>query len=360
MSRFLAVLLAALACAFAYLVVTGIALPREATVQAMFVVSSVALLLSASALLLMLSMAARLRAQRVEVQNLARSVDAAFADFAALRTSPAQAAEPSLPETESHPEVLVRRDDGDRRPIELASVPPKGNGPQAKPERIGPGAPQEITSGWLRPLLSVATGHVAGFDVLARDSSNNGAALERDLVLDAIAASARPGFAGERTPLHVAVSQALLADRAELAAVVDALRRLNGTARAIVLSLPTELMEKPAQHAAVLARLAASGSRFAAQGWPGSEADVEALWRSGVSFLRLPAARLLSRAEAPGAASMIQALNASGMAAIATDLRSDADAVELGKLGVVLMTAIASQDPARPKPGNGAGDLIHI
>jgi hypothetical protein len=221
----------------------------------------------------------------------------------------------------------------------------------------------------LRPLLAVTTGHVAGFDVLAAQpdgrtaSVENRAASERDLVLAAIKASAGPDFTAERAPLHVAISQALLDDRTELATVVDALRRLNGTARSIVFSLPTELMEKPARHSAALARLAASGPRLAAEGWPGSVGDIEALWRSGVSFLRLPAARLLAYEGdgARGAASLIRTLAASGMTAIATGVENEAEATGLAGLGVVLMTA-APHESAPPKSGNGAGigDAIHI
>jgi hypothetical protein len=265
--------------------------------------------------------------------------------------------------------------DADRRPIEIAPAKPPVTAQRMERGPVAPAASQQPAAAAgmslrLRPLLSTATGNVAGFDVLPGPQGGedgaveNPAARERGSVLDTIEASSRPGFAGERTPLHVAISQALLADRAELAVVVGALRRLNGTARSIVLTLPTELMEKPAQHAAALARLAASGPRLAAEGWPGSERDVEALWRSGVSFLRLPAPKLLAHEvfDARKTASLIRMLAASGMATIATGVRSEAEVAELDGLGVVLTTPATPPEPARPESGNGAGagEIAHI
>jgi hypothetical protein len=390
MSRFLAVLLAALACAFAYLVATGIALPEAATVQAMFVVSSVALLVSASAIAIVLAMAGRLRAQRIELRNLARSVDAAFADLASRRDRGDDASMP--PPEMAEAKTMARdgkipssRDDADRRPIEIGNVMPHPAAPGSGPVPAGASGRPDIPAMEptpdirLRPLRTTATDGIAGFDVLPSGSGQNGAsagrrkplaangetaaALERGLVLAAIETSSQPGFAGERAPLHVAVSHALLADREELAIVAAALKRLNGTARSIVLTLPTKLMENPAQHAAALAKLAAARSRLASDGWPSSAAGVEMLWRSGVSFLRLPAARLLSRDGGPnpiGAASLVQMLASSGMTVIATDAGVDAGAAELARLGVTLMSEARPPAAVRPHAGNDAGDVIHI
>jgi hypothetical protein len=381
MSRFLTVLLAALACAFAYLVATGIALPEAAGVRAMFVVSSVALLLAAAAIVLVLATAARVRTQRIAVQNLAKSVDAAFADLAA-RKDGSDMADTAHPErAPAGDNAVASQREADRRPIEIganpphAAVAPAGYGRSAfadKPAAVA--APAGETGLRLRPLLATGGGRVAGFDVLAdetgtparkrRTGSESGtAAAERGLVFGAIEASGRADFSGERTPLHVAVTQALLADREEFAAVVEALKRLNGTARSIVLSLPTALMESPAQHSAALAKLAAARSRLAADGWPSSAAGVERLWRSGVSFLRLPAARLLSRDGGPnpiGAASLVQMLAASGITVIATDAGNDADAAELARLGITLMSEAPPPATARPHAGNGAGEVIHM
>lgn len=375
MFRFLAVLLAAFACAFIYLVATGIALPQAATARAMFVVSSVALVLSTAAMTVAVVTVAGMRAQRTRLQNLARSVDAALHDLAARKEGGAAA---HLTETAGNPITAIKESPeqqaiADRgRPIEIATAGPHPAGQRAGRDPVAPAIRSAATVAnaafQLRPLLSLATGHAAGFDVLAytpdgNDMTRNRAASERSLVLGAIEASSRPGFAGERTPLHVAVSEALLADRAELATVVEALGHLNGSARTIVLSLPTRLMEKPAQHSAALARLAASGPRLAAEGWPGSERDIDALWRSGVTFLRLPAARLLRGGmNLPRAGSMIRTLAASGMTAIATDVRSQADVTDLVGLGIALMTPAVSQEPVLPKTGNGTGvgDVIHI
>jgi hypothetical protein len=375
MLRFLAVLLAAFACAFSYLVVTGLALPQAATARAMFVVSSVALVLSAAAMTVAVATAAGSRAQQTRLQNLARSVDAALHDLASRKDGDAAA---HLTEAPTRPLGAVKDDlaqqaVADRgRPIEIAVARPRALVHRAGRDPVTPAARSAATvtdaAFWLRPLLSVATGNVAGFDVLAltpdKDGvSRNRAASERSLVLGAIEAASRPGFAGERMPLHVTVTEALLADRTELATVVDALGRLNGSARTIVLSLPTRLMEKPAQHSAALARLAAGGPRFCAEGWPGSERDVEALWRSGVTFLRLPTARLLRGAmDSSKAVSMIRMLAASGMTAIATDLRTQADVTELAGFGITLTTPAAVSEPVPPKAANGAGvgDVIHI
>lgn len=370
MSRFLAVLLAAFGCVFLYLVATGIALPQAATARAMFVVSSVALLLSATATAVAVVAATRIGAQRTELQNLARSVDAALHDLAS-RNVQAHVLEAAGGPATPIEGAAGRRPDTDRRPIEITAARPRPGVPPVEREPAGRSEPAVAgVAVRLRPLLSAATGSVAGFDVLAArpdgegGAAGNPAALERGLVLGAIEAASRPGFAGERASLHVSISQALLADRAALAAVVEALRRLNGAARSIVMSLPTELMENPAQHAAALARLAAGGPRLAADGWPGSERGIEALWRSGVSFLRLPAARLLAHDDGapPGTASMIQMLAASGMTAIAAGVQGESAAAELAGLGVALMTPAVAHGPARAKSGNGsgAGDVIHI
>jgi hypothetical protein len=385
MSRFLTVVLAALACAFAYLVATGIAMPEAASVRAMFVVSSVALLLAAAAIVLALATAARVRTQRIAVQNLAKSVDAAFADLAARRENPDGADAPhsetaaiGMPEDDT----VSRQREADRRPIEIGADPahraaaPAGAGRSALAEKPPVAATSAGESGLrLRPLLATGGGRVAGFDVVADE--NGGSATrkrrtvpesgtvqaERNLVFAAIEASGRPDFSGERTLLHVAVTQALLADREAFPAVVEALKRLNGTARSIVLSLPTALMESPAQHSAALAKLAAARSRLAADGWPSSAAGVERLWRSGVSFLRLPAARLLSRDGGPnpiGAASLVQMLAASGITVIATDAGNGDDAAELAKLGVTLMSEATPRGAVLPHAGNGAGDVVHM
>jgi len=143
---------------------------------------------------------------------------------------------------------------------------------------------------------------------------------------------------------------------------VEALRRLNGAARSVVLSLPSELMERPAQHSAALARLAATRSRFAARGRLGSEQAVEALWRSGASFLRLPGASLLARdgAGPTGAASLVRMLAANGIATIASGVRTEAEAIELARLGIALMADMALPDPARSQTGSGAGDVVHM
>ncbi len=386
MPRFLAVALAALACAFTYLVATGIAMPEAASTRAMFVVASVALLVSAAAMVLALAATIRLRAQRIEVQNLARSVDAAFADFTAGRKRGDHTPEPVTESTIAEEKAVLHPDDTDRRPIEIAAASHPAS-PRIEPQRTVPAkrtglnATADAPAFRLNPLLSVATGAIAGYDVLVGAPANgatgkhgksappNGAAgaaaVECALVLAAIDASSQPGFAGDRTPLHISVSQALLADREQFATVIEALRRLNGTARSIVLTLPTALMEQPGQHSAALAKLAATRSRLAAEGWPSSEAGVEALWRSGVSFLRLPATRLLAREAGQGTlgtVSLVQILAASGMAAIATDVATDAEAGELARLGIALVADTTVPDPARPRSGNGAstGDAAHI
>jgi hypothetical protein len=385
MMRLGAVAAAVIACVFAYLLATGLAAPEAAGVQAMFVVSSVALALSAGSAILALAMSARLRAQRIEIRNLARSVDAAFTDLARReRTAAHGASAENGTATDDHTatgaETAPPEQQSDLRPIEITGAAPYPVAPRTDAKAAGVRNPadaddDETADFRLTPIQSTATGAIAGFDVLADGSGHadgfgaaasshhlgiSDAAAERRLVMAAIAASGRPDFAGGRTPLHVAVSEALLADRTELTSVVDALRRLNGTARSLILSLPTQLMENPAHHAAALARLAATRSRLAARGWPGSQAGIEALWRSGVSFLRLPCARLIGGDHGAGANSLLEQLTASGITAIATDVHAEGADEDLAALGVMLMTAADRQDAPRSQLANGSGESAHM
>jgi hypothetical protein len=385
MMRLGAVAAAVIACVFAYLLATGLAAPEAAGVRAMFVVSSVALALSAASAILALTMSARLRAQRIEIRNLARSVDAAFTDLARRERTAAQGAssedDPAASDgTAMEPETPTQQR-SDLRPIQIANTAPYPVAPRTEADGAGARNPadadgDETADVRLAPIQSPATGAIAGFDVLADETGQadgfaaaaasphllgiSDAAAERRLVMAAIAASGRPDFAGGHTPLHVAVSEALLADRTELTSVVEALRRLNGTARSLILSLPTHLMENPAHHAAALARLAATRSRLAARGWPSSQAGIEALWRSGVSFLRLPAARLIGGDHQADAISLLEQLAASGITAIATDVHTEGADEDLATLGVMLMTAAVRQDALRSQPANGSGKPTHM
>ena len=100
-------------------------------------------------------------------------------------------------------------------------------------------------------------------------------------------------------------------------------------------------MRDPGGRSAALARLAAAGVRFAAEGWPRSLSDLDGLWQAGVSFVRLPAERLLAgtgrTANEPDARTVLRALSGSPMAVVATAVGGAQDAAALASLGVAMM-----------------------
>jgi hypothetical protein len=155
----------------------------------------------------------------------------------------------------------------------------------------------------------------------------------------AAAVERRFGHAAEATPLHVAISGALLDHGSEFAAVLTLLGQHPALSRSIILSAPAAAIAG-GQHGQALALLAETGARLAAEGWSGSPEELEAMRGSGVSMLKLPAAQLLhgSAASAQAAEALLGRAAAANLPIVATDVAGDDDAVRLIDLGVNLMT----------------------
>ncbi|MBN9241471.1 MAG: EAL domain-containing protein [Mesorhizobium sp.] len=368
MTRFFNFAAAALVCGFVYLLAAGIAVPEAATDRTMFVVSAVALLGSILAIAFAVTAGLRMRSLRTDLNRLARSVDAALSTIASERdTAPRpDTATPTLPE----PAVPAMPGTGHEQ---TGNVVPH---PATMRNRIGIPAPEvpvplpspviatalrrAIASGAMKivlnPIVPTARDGEQGFDVLVRLHGEAGAATdlwridqavagqtsaaaERLVVAAAVDVALRPDR--EPPPLHIGISGSLLGDRDEIAALVDLLKCNAGAARCIVLCLPVSVMRDPGGRSAALARLAAAGVRFAAEGWPRSLSDLDGLWQAGVSFVRLPAERLLAgtgrTANEPDARTVLRALSGSPMAVVATAVGGAQDAAALASLGVAMM-----------------------
>ena len=111
----------------------------------------------------------------------------------------------------------------------------------------------------LQPIIAAGRGAAGGFEVHIHVQPEDGkavdirrmphpladfdqAAFERLMIVTASeAARKRPADINDKIPLHVAISEALLHDGLEFAAVLDIFRLHPALARAIVLSLPAAL-----------------------------------------------------------------------------------------------------------------------
>ena len=96
-------------------------------------------------------------------------------------------------------------------------------------------------------------------------------------------------------PLHVPVSEAILTDSKGLSAVLDMLQFYPDLARLLVLSIPA--VSIGGRHEQALDMLASKGVRFAAEGWD-EAVDMADPLPAGLSFLKVPANRLLDRERA--------------------------------------------------------------
>lgn len=209
----------------------------------------------------------------------------------------------------------------------------------------------------LQPIVSISQGMAVGHEAVGLVQPAGGepvrlgradfdlpgisaASCERLMVFAAAAAiERRSGHAGEATPLHVAISGALLDHGSEFAAVLTLLGQHPALSRSIILSVPAAAIAD-GQHGQALALLAETGARLAAEGWSGSPEELEAMHRHGVSMLKLPAAQLLN--QPPASAQTIETLlrraAVANLPVVATDVAGDEDAVRLIDLGVNLMT----------------------
>lgn len=227
----------------------------------------------------------------------------------------------------------------------------------------------------LEPIISVAHGSAAGFEVFASLPLEDGqrldlrrpaetasladaAIFERILLKAALQAGRRKlGSASASMPLHVAISGALLSSPTELDATVELLRAYPDLAQSFVLSVPTGLLDSSAQYRQALEPFTAKSVRLALEGWSDAANAGNPSAVAGASFVKISANRLLDRERprrrlTPASAILDQAA-AGGLTLIATGVESDEDAVSLLDLGVDLMSGPRFGGPKRFKPEGG-------
>ncbi len=220
----------------------------------------------------------------------------------------------------------------------------------------------------LQPIVSVAGGSAVAFDAYAHLSLGDGqtldiqrlpatmgdddrAAFERMLLSTAVHVARRRLGDGAALPIHVPVSQALLGDADALSGALDLFVLYPALAASVLLSVPAAAME--AADAEVLARIADHGIRIAQEGWSGSRDAAPQAKRRGVTVAKISSDRLLDRDkntdERSSATSILEETRAAGISVVATDVRSDEDAVNLIDLGVETMSGTRFSGPKRLK-----------
>ncbi|MBX3581586.1 MAG: EAL domain-containing protein [Rhizobiaceae bacterium] len=151
----------------------------------------------------------------------------------------------------------------------------------------------------------------------------------------------RLGDINERRPLHVAISNALLQDGMEFAAVLDIFKLHPSVARSIVLSVPVPVLEG-GQHMASLELLSGLDLRFVAEDWSGTSEELDLVKKARFVAVKVPADRLLDRTKVrkggPDGAALVDMARGAGLDLIAIDVPSEEDAVALIEMGVDLMT----------------------
>ncbi len=228
----------------------------------------------------------------------------------------------------------------------------------------------------LQPIIAAGRGAAGGFEVHLHVQPEDGkavdirrmphtladfdqAAFERLMIVTASeAARKRPADINDRIPLHVAISEALLHDGLEFAAVLDIFRLHPALARAIVLSLPATVAES-ADSLAPLEVITGLDVGLAVEGWDGTPESLSNIKQARCRLIKMPAARLLDRGTAKGAApgaDLIAMIADAGIEIIATDVGSDEDAVSLIDMGIDLMCGDRLSPPRRVKD-DGHGPL---
>jgi len=224
----------------------------------------------------------------------------------------------------------------------------------------------------LQPIVSASTNAAAGFEVFASLPLEGGthvelrhpvetaargeaAAFERILITTALqAARRRLGAASAAMPLHVAVSDALLADSKALGAVLDMLQFYPDLAGCLVLSMPHALLGGGGAHAQALDLIAAKGVRFAAEGGTDEAEAGSPRAAAGLRFLKVTASRLLDREQANphslSGRSMAEWAAIEKLEIIATGVGTDEDVTGLLDLGVDLMSGPRFGGPKRLRP----------
>lgn len=389
----------------ALLCVAVIFLPRSVAVEIMPGVGLVPFIALIALLASMLAVAVALRAirhlgrLRADILLLARSVDMALRDVAARTDKEAATlgdmANSVAREVERLSERVATREDAvagvpaanagnvvphpSARRARVPAQPQDRQPPVADPDALGAAYRKAAAAGEfdisLQPIVSVARGAATGFEVFANLPLDDGhhldirrpadpaaypqmAVFERILITTALQAGRkRLGAASITMPLHVAISDAILSDGTELAAVLDMLQVYPDLARSFVLSVPIALLGPSSQHRQALNLLSARSVRLAAEGWNDDADAGDPVGIAGVSFVKISANRLLDRERARRrlvpASTIVDRTAAANLTIIATDVATDDDAVALLDLGVDLMSGPRFGGPKRFKPDGG-------
>lgn len=221
----------------------------------------------------------------------------------------------------------------------------------------------------LRPVVSLSRGAAVAFDAFAhfeidadnrvdvgriRDGAGSVelAAFERMLVAAAAATARRMLGApdGTPTPVHVPISDALLASRKELSAVLEMARAHPAAAGSVVLGLPWRTLATKNTFGRALDRLADAGFVLSAEAGDAGTLDPEALG-GRARWVRLQSARLLGRRNDRGRAmsghEIADAMRDAGLGMIADEVQNDDDAIALVDIGVDLMAGPRFSGPRR-------------
>lgn len=228
----------------------------------------------------------------------------------------------------------------------------------------------------LQPIVTVSRGEASGFEVFAhveapglpaRDIKRlesgldlqNRAAFETLLFQQAVIASRRElGADGERMPLQVAISNALLQDADAVTAVTETYRKHPALAGSLVLSLPVHLINGAGRrHEDAIARLADAGAPLAMEGWRGNAKALRECVARGVRYIKLPADRLLDREKRRNqdlsGAEICEAAALASVDIVATGVDTDEDAVCLIDLGIDMMAGERFSGPRRLRRSAG-------
>lgn len=357
--------------------------------------SAIALIVSLVAVAAALRAVRQVARLRSDIHLLARSIDVALKEVAArtdketatigeMTTSVAREIdrlsdriaqrEGTTAETQTDnviPHPSARRNRGAFQTEQALVVPEAGTVEAAYRKAVAAGE-FDIS---LQPIVAVSSSSASGFEVFACLALESGqrvdlrrsadptaraeaASFERILLSSALHAGRRRlGPASADMPLHIAISDALLADAKELAAVLDMLQFYPDLAKSFVLSVPAAILDQP-PYAQALDMLADKGVRFAAEGWDEASNAGDPFTISGVSFLKVSANRLLDRERArrklAPASTIVERAIAAKVAIVATDVAGDDDAVSLIDLGVDLMSGPRFGGPRRLKAEDGA------
>ena len=321
---------AAAFCAIATLLLQ-LAISRGLPVDQLVLITAIATLLLAVAAAVMSYRAVNRTSEiALELERLSRSMDAAikdvsargdrdaavFGDLSATVSRKLEALSAKVSSTDDHndePDAgrqgTAKRGKHARKTASAATDFLEQPGVEVALRRA---AAAELADLSLQPIIAAGRGAAGGFEVYFHIQPDEGtpvnirrlshtlpdfdmAAFERLAAVSATeAARKRSNEINERTPLHVAVSEALLHDGLEFAAVLDIFRLHPALARSIVVSLPADLAVSDDLRAP-LEILTGLGAGLAVEEWDGTVDGLDKIKQAGCSFIKLSANRLLDK-----------------------------------------------------------------